>query len=271
MKRRIGLVAAALVALIVLAGCNLGAKVVVEPDGSGYYTVVMTVPDAPSHPGRAIYAALSGAAAQSNVPLTVQPYNAAGNTGATLTYHFLSLADLDAESHRLAASGKGGIGVTVTRDASGWHFSGSTAGSLIDAPGSTSSSGSPALRNIVNQAINIDLIVQLPGVPAENNAKSVTHTATTSTFSWVLASSQLGSGLQASTTFVGNQANVKLAGALTPVLISGRSGGSSGLSAGTIALIAVGGAVIVFGVAAAVVLARRRKAVPAVEDAATAD
>lgn len=267
MKGRIKLVAATIVALVVLAGCNLGAKVVVEPDGSGYYTVVMTVPDASSNPGRAIYAALNSAAAQSKVPLTVHPYSSGGNSGASMTYHFLSLADLNAESNRLATSGKGGIGVTVTRDSTGWNFSASTANSLIKPSGSTSAAGSPALRGLVNQAINIDLTVQLPGVPGENNAKTVTHTATSSTFVWSLASSQVGTDLQASTTYVGKQADVKLASALTPVRSGGGSGGS-GTSAGTIALVATGAAVVLLGAGALVVVFRRRHAVPAVEDAA---
>ena len=264
MRDRLLLAAAALVALVVLAGCNLGATVVVQPDGSGYYTVVMSVPNSPSHAGRALYTALNSAAAKSNVPLTVHPYSTAGSSGATMTYHFLSLADLNAESQRLAASGKGGIGVNVTRDSDGWHFSASTANSLITPSGSSGNSGSPALRGLVNQVITINLMAQLPGAPAENNAKSVTHTATTSTFTWLLSSNQTGTDMQASTTYVGNQANVKLATALTPVAsASTTSSGGSGLSGGMVALIAFG-AVVVLG-AGAYVIVRRRRAVPDLE------
>lgn len=274
MIRRVALTIAALGTLVVLAGCNLGATVVVHPDGSGSYTVVMSVPDAPSNPGRAIYTALQRASTQADIPLTVTRYSSAGSSGAAMTFHFLSLADLNAETHRLAASGKGGIAVTVNRDATGWHFSASTSNSLITSAGANGAPGSPALGNLVNQVINIDLIAQLPGAPAENNAKSVTHTATSSTFTWVLSSSQTGTGMQASTTYVGNQANVKLATALTPVASASHSGGgsSSAWSGGMIALVA-GGAVIVLGAAALgiVLLSRRRHASPAAVGAAAFD
>lgn len=271
MRGRIKLAAAAVLALVLLAGCNLGAKVVVQPDGSGSYTVVMSVPNAASNPGHSLYTALNSAAATSNVPLTVHPYSSGGTSGASLTYHFLSLADLNAESQRLAASGKGGIGVTVSRDSTGWHFSASTANSLIKPSAAAGSQGSsPALRSLANQVINIYLIVQLPGAPAENNAKTVTHTATSSTFNWVMSSAQTGTVVQASTTFVGNQANVKLASALTSVASSTHSGGSSSLSGSSIGLIAAGAVVVALG-AGALIVTRRRRAVPPVEDPVPAD
>lgn len=257
--------AALLTLLVLLAGCNLAAKVVVQPDGSGSYSVIMTVPNAPSNPGRALLAAVRKGAATSNVPLTVSAYSANGDSGAKMTFHFLSLADLNAESHRLAASGKGGIGVTVGRDDHGWNFSASTADSLIKPQGSSGPS-SNALSSVLNEQITIALVVQLPGAPAENNAKTVTHTATASTFTWTLSSAQTGTGLQASTTYVGNQADVKLATGLTHVASASRptgsssSTGSSGLSAGEIALIA-GGAVVVLG-AGTYLLLRRRRTIP---------
>ncbi len=259
MAGRLKWVAALLAALVLLAGCNLAAKVVVQPDGSGSYSVIMTVPNAPSNPGGALFTAVRKGAATSNVPLTVTAYSANGSSGAKMTFHFLSLADLTAESHRLAASGQGGIGVTVDRDAHGWNFSASTASSLIKPPGS-SGPASNALGSVLNAQITIALVVQLPGAPAENNAKSVTHTATTSTFTWALSSSQTGTGLQASTTYVGNQANVKLATGLTHVASASKataSSGGSGWSAGMIALVA-GGAVIVLGAGAYLVVRRRR-------------
>jgi hypothetical protein len=270
MIRRIASVAAALVVLVVLAGCNLAAKVVVQPDGSGYYSVIMTVPNAASDPGLAVYRALQQGAAKSNIPLTVTRYAAGNNSGAMMTFHFLSLADLNAESHRLAAAHAGGIGVTIKRDTAGWHFTASISQSIISAPSSGSSyTGGVINASQLSSIISIDLIVQLPGAPAENNAKAVTHSATASTFSWALSTTQMGTVVQASTTYVGNQSNVRLATALTPVASTGGSGGS-GWSTGTTALVAAGGAVVLLGAVALVVGTRRRRAVPAVEDAATA-
>ncbi len=267
MKRRIVRVTLGLAVLLVLTGCNLAAKVVVQPNGSGYYSVIMTVPSDASNPGQVLYNAVRKGTANSDFPLTVTPYSSNGNSGAEITFHFLSLADLNTESHRLAAEGNGGIAVTINRDSAGWNFSASTPQSLItpsDSLGTGVGSGSTGgLINAsqLNSLITIDLVVQLPGAPAANNAKTVNHSATTSTFTWNLSASQPGSGLRASTRYVGNQANVKLATALTPVA-SGTSStpdGGSGLSGSTMAL-AAGAAVVVVGAgAAALILAHRRR------------
>lgn len=271
MSRRLKWAVGLLAALVLLSGCNLAAKVVVQPDGSGSYSVIMTVPNAASNPGQALLTAVRRGATKSNVPLTVAAYSANGSSGAKLTFHFLSLADLNAESHRLAASGQGGIGVTVDRDARGWNFTASTANSLIT-PTAPSGAGNSAFAKTINSQISIALVVQLPGAPAENNAKSVTHSSTASTFTWSLSSTQTGADLQASTIYVGNQANVKLASALTPVASASKSTGSSGgsgWSAGMIALVA-GGAVIVLG-AGAYLVVRRRRTVPEAALAPDAD
>jgi hypothetical protein len=270
MVRRIAGAVVALGVLLVLSGCNLAAKVVVEPDGSGYYSVIMTVPKGSSDAGEALYRALQQGATQSDIPLTVAPYSSGDSSGGALTFHFLSLADLDAESRRLAAAHVGGIGVTIERDSTGWHFSTSTTQTIF-APSSAGAdeTGGAINTSQLNSLISIDLVVQLPGAPAANNAKTVTHTATASTFTWVLSSIRPGTVVQASTTYVGNQANVKLATSMTPVAAatSSNSGAGSGWSAGMMALVALG-AVVVLGAGALIVIAQRRKAVPAVEDAA---
>jgi len=258
-----------LAVLLVLTGCNLAAKVVVLPNGTGSYSVIMTVPNAQSDPGQALYNAIrKGTSISGGIPLTVTPYSSGGNSGAQITFHFLSLADLNAESHRLAAEGQGGIGVTINRDSGGWHFSAATPQSLItpsDALGTGLGSGSPGgliSTSQLNSLVTIDLVVQLPGLPSVNNARVVSHTATTSTFTWALSSSQPGSGLQASTTYAGNQANVKLATALTPVASGTRSSSSngSGMSSDTMALVLAGAAVVVIGAVALLIVVRRRKA-----------
>jgi hypothetical protein len=268
MRKRFLRVVLGLAVLLVLTGCNLAAKVVVQPNGSGSYSVIMTVPNAPSDPGQALYNAISKGTAKSDFPLSVTPYSSGANSGAEITFHFLSLADLNAESHRLAAEGKGAIGVTINRDTRGWHFSASTPQSLI-APSDTlgtglgsGSTGGLINTSQLNALVTIDLVVQMPGSPGVNNAKTVAHTATMSTFTWVLSSSQPGSGLQASTTYVGHQANVKLATALTPVASGANSNaaGGSGMSGGTTALVVAGAVVVAAGAAALVLAARRRKA-----------
>jgi hypothetical protein len=187
-----------------------------------------------------------------------------------MTFHFLSLSDLNAESHRLASAGKGAIGVTINRDAHGWNFSASTARGLITPPGSNGNPGSAGLGAVLNAVISIDLVVRLPGAPAENNATSHTYTATSTTFTWILSSAQTSAAPQASTTYVGDQANVKLATAMTPVASGTASTGSSGTSGGTIALIAGAAVIVLGGAAVTVLLIRRRHATTVTETTATA-
>ena len=262
MRRRLACATAGLMVLLLLAACNVAAKVVVRPDGSGSYSVIMTVPNARSNPGEALYRALRNGTAQSDFPLTVTHYSSAVGNGAMVTFRFKSLADLNAESHRLAASGKGGIGVTINRDASGWHFTASTSQTVLTVgPAGSGATGGPINASQLGSIVSIDLVVQLPGVPGESNAKTVAHSATASTFTWALSSTQQGTVLQASTTYVGNQADVQLASGLTPVAAhhAGADGSTgSGLSGGNIALIAAG-AVLVLGAAVLVVVTRRRK------------
>ena len=91
---------------------------------------------------------------------------------------------------------------------------------------------------------------------------------------WTLSSTQSGTGLQASTTYVGNRANVNLATTLTPVASgSGSTGssGSSGPSGGTIALIAGGAVIVLGGAALAIVLVRRRHTTIAPETVAASE
>ena len=213
-------------------------------------------------PGQALLTAVRRGATKSNVPLTVAAYAANGSSGAKLTYHFLSLADLNAESHRLAASGQGGIGVTVDRDAHGWNFTASTANSLITPTASSGAATAPSPRRSTRRS-PLRSSSNSPERRRRTTPRRVTHSATASTFMWSLSSTQAGADLQASTTYVGNQANVQLATALTHVASASKSTGSSGgsgWSAGMVALVA-GGAVIVLG-AGAYLVVRRRRTVP---------
>jgi hypothetical protein len=258
--RRVVAAAAALMLLVILTGCNIASKVVVNPDGSGTYSVILTVPSGKA--AGAVLSALQNAATKSRVPLQVTPVSLGGESGAKATFTFQSLRDLNAESAVVASSGDG-LGVTIHRDATGWHFSAASATGLTSSPNASAqgSTGGPISGAALTSIATIAVMVQLPGTPAENNATRVTHSSTTTTFSWNLQVGRTNAGLQASTSFVGNQANVQLSSALTPIAPAGSSasGAGSGMSDGTIALI-VGGAMVVFvGLGAAAVMARRRK------------
>jgi hypothetical protein len=261
--RRLKLAAAGFVALVALAGCTIASKVVVQPNGSGTYSVVMTVPDGSDNPGAALYSALQKAALNSSVPLQVTKYAAAGESGGEATFAFKSLADLDAESARLASSA-GGLGVIINRDSTGWHFTASSTEGLIAPPGSaaTGATGGPIDASALAAIAHISVVVQMPGAPGQNNATAVTHTATATTFTWALSTARTATGLQASTSFVGNQGSVKLTDGITPVSThstSAPTSGGGGLSTMDMGLIA--GGVVVFLGAGALVMTRRRTTV----------
>jgi hypothetical protein len=258
--RRLKLAAAGLIMLVGLAGCTIASKVVVRPNGSGTYSVVMSVPNGSGNPGAALYGALQKAAANSNVPLQVTKYAAGGESGGEATFAFKSLADLDAESARLASSA-GGLGVIIHRDGAGWHFSASSAQGLIAPPGASSKgvTGGPIDGSALAAIARISVLVQMPGAPGENNATAVTHTATATTFTWALSTARTASGLQASTTFVGNQGSVKLTDGITAVSAHSTDGpisGGGGLS--TLDMGLIGGGVVVLLGAGAFVTTRRR-------------
>jgi hypothetical protein len=258
--RRVVAAAAALVLLVVLTGCNIASKVVVNPNGSGTYSVILTVPSGKA--AGAVVSALQNAATKSRVPLQVTPISLGGESGAKATFTFQSLRDLNAESAVVASSGDG-LGVTIHRDATGWHFSAASATGLTSSANGSAqgSTGGPITGAALAAVATIAVMVQLPGTPAENNATRVTHSSTTTTFSWNLQVGRMNAGLQASTSFVGNQANVQLSSALTPIAPAGQraSGGSSGMTAGTMALLAGGAIVVCLGLGTAVVMTRRRK------------
>jgi hypothetical protein len=258
--RRVVAAVAALVLLVVLTGCNIASKVVVNPDGSGTYSVILTVPSGKA--AGAVLSALQNAATKSRVPLQVTPVSLGGESGAKATFTFQSLRDLDAESAVVASSGDG-LGVAIHRDGTGWHFSAASATGLTSSSNGAvqGSTGGPISGAALASVATIAVMVQLPGTPAENNATRVTHSSTTTTFSWNLQVGRTNAGLQASTSFVGNQANVRLGSALTPIAPAGpsASGGGSGMHGGTIALIVGGAIVVLLALGAAVVVTRRRQ------------
>jgi hypothetical protein len=247
MIRRVAVGALGVVLVALLAACNLTSRVVVRPDGSGTYSVNLTVPNGKTNAGASLYKAVHTATSHSNVPLQVAPYTAGDEGGAQLTFAFRSLADLEAESARLAKLGGGLGGITVSRDQSGWHFATNLAQSLVAPPGQGANGPTGGVINpsAFSSLIHLSVIVELPGAPAENNATAVTHSATTSTFNWVMTVGKPAPPLQAGTTFVGDQVSVRLASALTPVSGGSSSSGSGGVSGLAIAGLGAGAVVLV--------------------------
>jgi hypothetical protein len=240
----------------VIAGCHVASHLVVQPDGSGTYSVTLTVADGTDHPGDALYRAVAAGAAKSDVPLPVERYSDGNESGAKISYAFRSLADLRAESDRLAATGRGLGGIAISRGDTGWQFSAESAEGLVRDPGSKYSGAPGGVIDATQLAglIHLAVVVELPGLPAANNANAVTHTETTSQFTWTLEVGREATALQASTSFVGDQANVPLATGLTPVrAVSNGSSGGSGLIIGLVAAVTVAVA------AAGVFLFRRRQ------------
>lgn len=199
-----------LAAVLTLASCNISTHVKVNPDGSGSYTVVLAAPKGASDTSNAIYKALQDAAAKSSVPLTVTRYKSAKDEGAQASLQFKSLKDLEAESAELGKAGGGLADVKVFRDTKGWHFAADSAEGLVKPPGEkkTGTFGGKIDASQLAGMVHISIVVELPGAPGTNNATAVTHTDSSSSFTWDLKVGRVASALQAATTFVGDQASV---------------------------------------------------------------
>ena len=265
--RKLGTAAIALSAVLLLSACNIITRVVVHPDGSGTYSLVLTAPVGATgdDPGPAILTQLRKAAAASNVPLHVQAYRANGESGARAYFDFRSLPDLKAESADLAAAGTGLNAVIVDRTGTGWHFASATVPGLAVPPMAQGAPGGPITATPLTGIVHVSIVVELPGAPGVNNATAVTRNATTSTFNWVVNVGQPAAGLQASTTFVGNQATVALASKLTTLGAPPAHGTSHVLPV----LLIAGAAALLAG--AAFLLLRRRRAGAAADPAGGAE
>lgn len=251
MKR---LVIAALL-LFALAACRTGTEIVVHTDGSGTYSTIVT---ADGTAGNHVYDAVVRAARKSGVPLTVSRYSSGAESGAKLSCTFRSLDDLVAMSKKLgAASGAQLGGVRIGRSDTGWTFSAAVHGGLVGTPGAieTGAPGGTIDPTQLAALVHISVAVTLPGAPGVNNATSVTHTSTSTRFTWALAVGHTAGTLQAATTFVGNQGSIPLATALTPL---GEHAGDSSSGVSSWVWVGVGTAVVVM-VAALILFLRRRQ------------
>jgi hypothetical protein len=257
MIRKLVAVVTGLALAVLLAACNIITHVVVHPDGSGTYSLILSAPtDATGDPGPAILAQLRKVAAKSDVPLKVTTYRANGESGAQASFTFRSLDDLKAESAHLASAGSGLNAVTVQRNSAGWQFATATVPGGLPTPNiGKGSPGGPITATPLAGLVHVSIVVELPGAPAANNATAVTHNATTSTFNWIVKVSQPVTALQASTTFVGNQASVQLAKDVTPL---GHAARQSSSHAWVYVLIGVLAALILLAVVVFVIRRRRQ-------------
>jgi hypothetical protein len=259
MTRRLVAAAIGLGLAVLLAACNIVTHVVVHPDGSGTYALVLSAPiDTTGDPGPAILTQLRKAAAKSDVPLKVTAYRSDGESGAQAFFTFRSLDDLKAESAHLASAGSGLNAVTVERNSAGWRFATATVPGGVPTPNiGKGSPGGPITATPLTGLVHVSIIVELPGAPAANNATAVTHNATTSTFNWIVKVGQPVAAQQASTTFVGNQASVKLAKDVTPL---GHAAQHSSSHAWVYLLIGILAALILLALLVFVIRRRRQPA-----------
>ncbi|RNL81097.1 hypothetical protein [Nocardioides marmorisolisilvae] len=248
-----------------LVGCQAGSDIVVQPDGSGTYSTIVTV-DGPA--GDALYTSAVKAAEKSGVPLKVAHYTSGTESGAKITCAFRSLDDLAAMATKLSGADTGLGGVKVSRGEDGWTFVATPDGGLNRPAGSTEtgSTGGDIDAGKLGGLIHMSVQVELPGSPGVTNATAVTNTATTSTFRWNLEVGREASDLQAATHFVGDQGSVELATDLTP--LGSHAGDDGGWPTWAWVALAVG--LLVLLALALLVLKRRRTApdpeVPVAED-----
>ena len=268
-KRALFAAATAAIAVLVMTGCEVSSTIVVEEDGSGSYAMTLLMKDGKDEAGKKLFDAVKAAAAKSEMPLPVERVTRGDMSGAKVAFEFRSLADLEAETKRLAESGAGLGGVEIERGSTGWRFGASTDGGFVRDP-SSAQSGAPggAIDPAqLGELVHLSVVVTLPGAPGSSNATGATNDETTSTFRWALVLGRDASVLDASTTFVGDQASVPLATELTPLRElssssdsgdggadgdAGGGGGSDGSVAryaalGVVGALVIGGGAIAYG------------------------
>ena len=255
----------ALLAGLALVGCDAGSRIVVAPDGSGTYAVVLSAPSGEGDVGEALYTALQKASARSRVPLTVERFSSDGKEGAEASFSFRSLPDLRAQAAAMGETGNALKGVDFRRDDDGWHFTGSSAEGLVRQPGQTQTGrpGGSIDASGVAAMVNMSVELELPGAPGATNATDVRRGTETTTFRWDLPAGREAKDLQASTTYVGDQASVTAATALTELLSGSRDSGSgpgsgSGSGSGPGPILGIGIAAALAAVAGGLLLLRRR-------------
>jgi hypothetical protein len=224
-------------AIALTSACDATPHLVVHPDGSGTFSMVITDTSGPAGAsggpagGDTLFSELKAVASLSGGSMSVDRVTGA-QPGARLTYNFLSLDDLRAELTRLqdlsvlgGVGGAGGSAITLTRDNSGWSFVARPQALSIPRPPSSDNGDPNAPTNaLAGAALHLVLVVELPGSPGDSNASSVTSTATSTQFTWTLdidannlpARGGLGS-LRASTVFVADQGSVPLARGVSPL------------------------------------------------------
>lgn len=260
MTRR-ALAAVLLLAVALVAGCDASSHVVVHPDGSGTYGMVLSIDGGPEHAGDDVYRSVREALSDSEVPIAVHRYDKDGQVGAELRFTFRSLADLQAEVDRVAKLG-GGLGeIALDRSDTGWHFTSTATG--LDGPPRAEGldvgpSGGPIDPTRLLALYHLSVTVDLPGAPGVSNATAVTRHGDTTTFTWKLEAGRQPGPLDATTTFLGNQGDVDLATRLTPVRSSRASDDDGDSGSGPV--IAVVAGVVLAGTGATLLVRRRRRA-----------
>jgi hypothetical protein len=116
--------------------------------------------------------------------------------------------------------------------------------------------GGPITATPLTGIVHVSIVVELPGAPGVNNATAVTHNASTSTFDWVVNVGQPAGALQASTTFIGNQASVALASKLTTL-----SGPPAAGKTHVLPVVLIAAAALLAGGVAFLLIRRRRTTV----------
>src|ERR1700712_4481453 len=110
----------ALLALLLVAACNISSTVKVSPDGSGSYTVqVLASPKEAS--GDAIYSQMKQSVRKVRVAAKLTKISEHGLNGAEIRVDFKSLRDLQAISEALSATSGTLGGIKVTRASVGWQ------------------------------------------------------------------------------------------------------------------------------------------------------
>jgi hypothetical protein len=213
----------ALVAVLLLSGCEVKAQLLLKDDGSGTFTYVVGIDKdflAKMDPGADPLGSMRKNAESQPYKVTLADFETDKEKGLRASFDFTGIDDL---KQKLAANKKATdstqgsasafafdvLGLTRTKD--GWKLS-ATAGVSTEARKQL-----PFDATQLRKLLDAEFSATLPGHAGANNATTVSHSKDGTTFSWNLLAGEGNLDLQAQTT--SKKGGFPVGAAAVPVLL----------------------------------------------------
>jgi hypothetical protein len=228
-RRKIAGVLLALVAVVLLSGCEVKAELVLKDDGSGTFTYVVGIDHeflAKMEPGADPLGTIKANASRQSYKVTVTDYETDKLKGIKATFDFSSVDDLKQKlaSSRSLTAGQAGQEAAaasaftfdvldLSKAEDGWKL---TANAGVNTQANQQLPFSPEdLKKLLDASVS----ATLPGHAGKNNATKVSESSAGTTFTWDVLAGAGNLALAAETTSTNN--GFLVAALAIPVVILG--------------------------------------------------